>query len=736
MGSGGKGGGSTTVGYRYYMTIHMGLCRGPIDEIVEIRIGDKRAWPKAEGSSGSTDSPILDDRVTSIKAGNLFGGDKKEGGVDGSLTVRMGKPTQVFPSWVKALMGGSVPDFRGVCTMVFDGMICALNPYPKTWTIRMRRATKGWDGAVWQPSLAVISLSSGKIKAMNPAHILYECATNRDWGRGLPRSRINETAWLEAAQTLYNEDLGLCMRWNRQSELQEFVQSVLDHIGGAIFTDRETGLLTLKLLRGDYDPDDLPLFDYNSGLISIEPEAASREGAVNEVIVKFTDPLSNEVRSVRAQNLASIQSLDSRNSTTTEYQGLPTLTLASRIAQRDLKASTAGAKRYNVILDRRAWRMYPGALFRVSAPDKGISNAVLRAGRVEDGSLTDGQIKVAAVLDVFGLSATAFIDEQESTWTPPDPTPLVIENRQIREATYLDLVRELSPADLAIVEPTAGALTTLAGRPSPTSLGYTIHTKTGSEDYVQRGSESWATIVVLSAVLTPYADTLAFGSSSDIGLATVGSLAQVGDEIVRVDAITLDTTGLSGTLSVTRGCVDTIPVSHAVGTKCFFIDGALGRDGREYAQGESVDVKLSTNTSSADLDLALAPVDNLTMVARQGRPYPPGAVTVNGTPCFDVTAITGDFEISWAHRDRKTQQDQIIGHFDADVGPEAGTTYNLRFYSPSNALIKQVTGITANSLAFDATDTDLTDILRVELESQRDGIKCFQKYSFTFTRAL
>ncbi len=31
-----------TIGYKYYMGIHAGLARGPVDEIVEIRVGDKK----------------------------------------------------------------------------------------------------------------------------------------------------------------------------------------------------------------------------------------------------------------------------------------------------------------------------------------------------------------------------------------------------------------------------------------------------------------------------------------------------------------------------------------------------------------------------------------------------------------------------------------------------------------------------------------------------------------------
>ncbi len=48
-----KGGGSVTVGYRYYMSLQMGLCRGPLDEIEQINVGDVRAWPVPDGDSQS-----------------------------------------------------------------------------------------------------------------------------------------------------------------------------------------------------------------------------------------------------------------------------------------------------------------------------------------------------------------------------------------------------------------------------------------------------------------------------------------------------------------------------------------------------------------------------------------------------------------------------------------------------------------------------------------------------------
>lgn len=80
------GGGDQIIGYRYFMTLLMGLCRGPVDEVTEIKVSGRTAWTGAVTGNTSTE----------IDAGNLFGGDDKEGGVDGTLFVAMGASDQVL----------------------------------------------------------------------------------------------------------------------------------------------------------------------------------------------------------------------------------------------------------------------------------------------------------------------------------------------------------------------------------------------------------------------------------------------------------------------------------------------------------------------------------------------------------------------------------------------------------------------------------------------------------------
>lgn len=763
-GDGGKGGSSVTIGYRYYLAIHMGLCRGPVDEIVQVNVGDLRAWPTPDGAgpiiaqgpggtgvaqydngtAGATSGAAVNTAGGSggyyIDAPLLFGGDKKEGGIQGSFTVMMGHSTQVVVSWIKGMLGGRVPDFRGVVTFVFDGLISSMNPYPKKWEVRVRRTTSGWDGATWHPELATIWLRDNMLKAMNPAHILYEALTNRDWGRGFPRELLNDAAFLQVAQTLYDEKFGLCLRWNRQDELSDFIQHVINHIGGSLYVDRQTGLLTPALLRGDYDPNDLPTFTYDSGLLSIEnDETTSQDDLINEVIVGWNDPIRNEDRQARIHNLASIQSMGATNSSTTSYDGIPVVDLALRVAQRDLRAGATSLKRYKVELDRRGAKLIPGSVFRISAPDKNIFSVVLRAGKVSDGNLTEGKITVDAVLDVFGLPSSSFIAAPPTEWVQPDRSAQVISRRLLREATYAELYRTLTTAALAEVPDTTGVIVTMAGKPSNLSQNYQVATRVDVEEFVRRGSSAFAPSATLTASAGIYSTVLTFESGVDLGIVTVGTVVQIGAEICRLDDIESEN-GISGTITIARGCVDTLPRAHAAGTEIFFFSGELGSDFREYELSETAQVKLLTVTSTQELDIALAPVDEVDIVARQARPYPPADLRINGTPYGNVSASTGDIVVSWKHRDRKIILDQLIEHQAASIGPEEGTTYTIRVYPAEAAVspVRTVPRLTGDTWVYTTADMaadGIVGVVALEVEAVRAGIASTFKYRFAMSRS-
>ncbi|KAF3999575.1 hypothetical protein HAV38_03770 [Glaciimonas immobilis] len=718
MGKGKK----TTVGYRYYFGLHMGMCRGPVDEIVEIKVADRTAW---RGSITGNTRIFMNEPY-------LFGGDEKEGGIVGDLEVMMGASDQAVNPELATMLGGLVPAFRGFCSLFYDGLVTSMTQYPKPWTVRLRRALKGWDGEPWYPSRAVISMSKGTIRAMNPAHILYECMTNRDWARGLERARLDDASFKTAADCLYKEGFGLCIKWTRQDTLSNFTQIIINHIGGNLYTDRTTGLIKLTLIRDDYDPLTLPLFDYDSGLLSIDDDDSGAQTAgTNEVIVKFTHPVDNSAGQVRVKNNAAIQSVGGTASATKEYPGIPTAELALRVAQRDLRAASGFIKKFRVRLDRRGYQIAPGSVFRIRDVARGLENIILRAGRVEDGTLTDPAITITAVQDVFGLPATSYVDVQPSGWSAPDTSAKAIVTRRLIEMPYRELAAALDPANLASIDASAGYLAAFAQRPSSLSLGFLLRDRIGrSGKFIDRGNGDFCPVAKVVTVLDRSITSISLTGAVDLNRVEVGTAAMIDDEIVRIDAIDPRT----GMATIARGCLDTVPATHAAGALIWFYDNAAGTDQTEYATGMTIQARLLTRTSSAVLQEALAGTDSLTLVQRQYRPYPPGNLLVNGLRF--PSSVAGVLTVSFSFRDRLLQADQIIDTLQGNIGPETGTTYILKLYSGTR-LRRTVTGLMTTRWTYQLADVAVDGYLqniRLVLSASRDGIASLQQHDVTIER--
>jgi hypothetical protein len=732
---------TTTTGYKYSMALHMGLCRGPIDEIIEIRVGDLTAWAGMIGG---------DSDVGVINAPELFGGSAKEGGITGGFSVLMGAADQhIAPRFVPVVGNGSiagsmsirdlmlaagaslVPSFRGVCTLFFRGVLATNNPYPKPWKMRVRRSTQGWDGPCWYPEKAKVILENGTIHAMNPAHILYECVTNRAWGRGLSRDLIDDAAWASVANALCDEGFGLCIRWTRTDDLDAFMQGIINTIGGALLIDRETGLLVLRLLRADYVAADLPLFDAESGLLSVDgDDTGSGDGGFNEIVVTYRTPLNGgEERKIRAHNLAAKESAGAVISTTVDYSGIPTPDLASRVAVRDLQMQGSGLKRYTLKLDRRAWKLLPSSVFRISYPPRGIYDVILRVGKVEDSVHTDGTITVTAMQDVFGLPAAGFAVYQDPVWTPPDRTPYPVGNAALAEATYRDLIRTISPADMAQFDATSAAFVIYAAKPSALTVNYQMLVAVDGGAMEDEGEGGFTPTATLADAIGAYTTVVTFTDMERAGAVAAGQAVLIDGEIARID----EWDGATGQATIARGTVDTLPAAHAEAVRVWFIDAGGASDSAEYVAGETLTVKLLTNTTSSRLTEAEAPPLTLPLTGRQARPYPPGKLLVGVVPFASATApVFGDLVLSWTHRDRLIEQHQLVAHEAASIGPEPGTTYTVRLYD-GVTLLRTVAGIAGTTWTYDtpmAAADGNKHALTIELESVCNGLASFAHYSF------
>lgn len=736
-----------TIGYHYIMTLLFGLCRGPINEIREITVGDKTAL------GGNLCSPI----PGTINEPNLFGGEEKEGGVQGGYRLYMGELDQVLDGAATVVVGGQGPVkaaklrdlrgilegkvsmLRGVVTFHFNGLISSMNPYPKEWAFRCRRTTAGWStGNAWYVPKATIWMGDGTIMAMNPAHIIYQLLTDPDWGASEETVEIDEPSFIAAANTLCEEGFGLCLKWERKDDVDKYIKTVLDHIGAALFQDRESGLYVLKLIRGDYNVEDLPLFTPDSGLVEItEDDSEAVADAINEVIATGTNPndRGNDIQ-VRVQNIAAMQATGGRVSSPVSYPGIPTAELLTRVAQRDLKAASLGLKRFTIKLDRRAWRLYPGMPFRIAHPKRGIAEIVVRIGDTDDpGDFEEGHIQFKVIEDVFSMPLTSFVPPVDSEWEGPSQIALPALEERLIEASYRDIYIQRGASEADAMTDSDAVIGQLAASANVSNREFQLWSAIDGDPLTHK-SDGFFTDYGRLVDPISYYDTVIKLDERTAGFDSneiVGTALLIGDEIVGV--VSYDS--VEDEFVIARGAADTIPQEHAADARAWTIDDDMAGDGTLYQAGEVVDTKVLSKTSSDVLDLDEADENTITLTARQARPYPPANLKVDGE--LVLTAGGGERDepvFTWAHRDRIIQADSLLDTQEASVGPEDGTTYTFRVYDPDDNLLGTHDGIVGDTWtytnAMQAADST-TPVVRIEVESERDGLASYQKYSFNIT---
>lgn len=551
-------------------------------------------------------------------------------------------------------------------------------------------------------------------------------------GRGLASSRLDDASWRAAADVFHAEGMGLCLKWSRQDDIDKFAQTVLDHAGATFYTSRRTGLVVLKPIRDDYNVADLPHFTYDNGLLGVdEDESASQTGGVNEVIVKFRDPVTKQDRQVRAKNLGAIHAAGGvTNTSTKDFFGIPTVELAQRVAERERRAGSGFVRKFKLRFDRRGADIMPGSVFAISDAKRGIARMVLRAGRCEYGTLTDGTVTITALQDIFGLPATAYVQPEPPGYTAPSAEPVATTLRRVFEAPYRELVQQLGPTEAQAQDPTAGMLMVAAVAPTAMAMAYEVATRVSPAEFSTTAIDgAYCPSALLATGMTPVTTAVQLVGGNGLGEVRVGTAALLGEEIVRVDAIN----PLTGLCTFGRGCVDTVPTAHAEGTRIWFYDDFSAAAEVEYTQGVQVQTKVLTRTGSGILDMAIAPFDTTAVQGRAAKPYPPANVMLNGERYPQL--VEDDLMVTWSHRHRLLQSDNLLDTLQPSVGPENETTYALDLYdAESNTLLHSVTGISgvtttvlANAIA--------APFVRVELYAVRNGQQSWQRFSHLFATA-
>lgn len=264
-----------------------------------------------------------------------------------------------------------------------------------------------------------------------------------------------------------------------------------------------------------------------------------------------------------------------------------------------------------------------------------------------------------------------------------------------------------------------------------------------NDDYKIARGGSFAPVAKLSINLDRMSEVIPFTQFNEPypDSLHVGMSAMIGDEMILVYELG------TGTMKARRGCMDTIPAPHNVGDSIWFIESDIQGGFKEYTAGQQIGVKvLPYIPAGKTLPLTAAAPYGLTFNWRFFRPYPPAQMRCNTARWYMPALLNADtaaLALSWVDRNRVVQADQLVGHDEADVAPEAGTTYTMRVYD-GGTLVRTEAGITGHGFNYTwaqaisdfgvGTDPEGMDFPgHIIFCSVRDDIESWQNYRIDFT---
>lgn len=695
-----------TVGYKYFLGMHMILCHGPIDAVYKILADDKEIW------SGTTTGG----RITLNKP-NLFGGADGEGGISGDIDIEFGGSAQGQNDYLQSQLGTDIPAFRGVVGAVLRQCYVGNSHYLKYISFLAKRINKTISGGgQWYSAKATINTYD-----MNPVHIIRECLTDPEVGMGYPESDIDDTSFSAAADTLYSEGFGMSLLWDREKKIEDLIMDVLDHIDGLLFIGRATGKFTLKLARDDYNPDTLMTLD-EADITSVDDFKRRAPGElVNSVTVEYWDRTTGKDASVTIRDPAIYFGRPLTVGHSVSYVGITAADLATRVAYRELRALSAPMASATICATRKAATLNIGDVFALSWDKYGIDRIIMRVGQIDLGKLDDGEVRITCTEDVFSLGAAILDPPTESQWVPPTFEPVALTYRSVREAPYYEVARVAGDAAASALPATAGFVLCTGVKPLSAAVNAQLWIDSGG-GYSQRGNVEFCPTCLLSRSIGKTDTSIGITAGIDLSDVEVGGYAFLDDEAIRVDGV-----GAS-TLTVGRGCLDTVPQKHSGGARIYFADPFADSDYVEYAHGETVNVRMLTVTTQGVLELSAGATDGVTMTSRLSRPYPPGDFKVNGE--YFPPELSGPVIATWTTRNRLQQTTlDLTDFFDGPITSEAGVTYTIRLLSVGGTVIEEQTGV---SLLTATVTVPVSGNYRLQLLSERDGYESFQTHDFQF----
>lgn len=667
-----------TQGHKYFLGVQVFFAFGPMDELIDFRLDNKTVLNNISVNQDANQCVFVMNKPT------LLGNDDPNNGVSGKVRLYKGTRTQPQNEYLRSKWGEvEASAFRPLIYAVFEQCYLGNTDTPPPPSLIARRCPN------------TLGLSGGMENIdgdANPAAWCYEVMTDDVWGLKIPTSQINIESFKAAAETLFNEGMGVSMKVETATPGRDVLAEVLRHIDGIIFPDPQSGLYEMKLARDDYDVNALELFD-NANILpdSFEISRTSWEDTKNTIIVNFVDRDEDyTVQPVQYQDGANVFVRGGQiTSESIDFLSFTKRANALAAAARASKVRGSPLARVQFATDRTGYALRPGQVIKLSKPDYGINNAIMRVIEVNYGTLDEPKITVVCTEDIFAINAFAYGTPEDTGWVPVYAASQPLRMFRVVEAPF-----ELNDAEtrrlmaLAVRNDfvTEGFEAWLDTTGSGTSYKMTNVARGTLAGGLVRGTfDELTSSLVVEAVTDSHLVKAVTTAERNAGAA----MLLVNDEFIAYETVSVSPVDGAITLGgLLRGLFDTVPAAHSAGSQVYFFNSTAPLvDTATLSSNASVLVKLPTFNGRSSLALADVAAQTVTPVGRAYKPNPVATLTINGTAQTGPNPLTtfGECELSWNWRN-KTFQSRLVAQWDNDIPREPGSGVRIQVVQGAKTL--------------------------------------------------
>ena len=659
-------------GYRIGIVAALGWGgEGSEIELIEFMVDDDTLYRSS--STGSFSAYVSDKTI--------FGSyEDGAGGMEGDFSYYSGADVQTVDTYANQITQGRQSQLRRLSYLVWKGGYVGNTGNLASWQFIVKRIIK--------PSVLPLAYADVDGGA-NAAYVIFDLLTNKNYGLGLPVAAIDIANFSSIASTLKNEGWGLNMIINEKGTISEILDNILSKIDCSININKSNGMIYMKLVRQDYNINDLITFD-ESNVVSVSNYSRSTSVAMtNQMKITYTDKNNNfQKTQISYKDLALSYQMSRGETAEADYSVLTNADLALRVAARDLLPLSTPLFKCNVVVNSVGEGLEVGDCVILSLKKYKITQVVMRILEIEYGSIEDPEVSISLIQDKFGFSYDIY-----SKVLPPAP-PFV-------DYTAVPMDLKIVEAPFYFNEPTdiGGKIIVFGQKLNGTQTNFTLTTKSSTDTDFIAANE----IVDFCPVATIYTgfNEQATSILTDVGsqLNTINS--ETDDDILQGDNLCIIIEGTKqeyiafrsiasnvngwGLLNVRRGLLDSIPQSFTNAAKIYFINY-----GYQVNKGSFTgNIQARAITRTLKTELINTTIYSLTSTNRKSRPISPGNLTVNSLSFSSNMTIPASNIIL-----RYNSRDKIRGiqfYNTATTANVDNVTYRIRFINP-------VTGLTVKSV--------------------------------------